>query len=84
MKMSATRFFTLVIMLLCLAFSVSVFADGPLEPPPPPGSHGSGENQSPLGSPIDGGLTIFLVFAAAYAGNEFLNRRNETQPDEKE
>jgi hypothetical protein len=37
-------------------------------PPPPPGEKGSGTNQSPMNGPIDGGLTIFLAFAAGYAG----------------
>ena len=33
-------------------------------PPPPPGEKGGNSNQAPLGAPIDGGLTIFLLFAA--------------------
>jgi hypothetical protein len=52
-----------------LLITNSLTAQAP-PPPDPPGSHGSGTNQSPMGAPIDGGLAIFLVFAAGYAGRE--------------
>ena len=45
-------------------------------PPDPPGSHGTGINQGPLQSaPIDGGLTVFLAFAAVAAGRELRKKK---------
>ncbi|MCX6278581.1 MAG: hypothetical protein NT004_10835 [Bacteroidetes bacterium] len=63
---------------LCFfALSQVAIASDPLEPPPPPGGHGSNGNQNPLGAPIDGGLTIFLAFAAAYSGREWYKGKRE-------
>jgi hypothetical protein len=45
-------------------------------PPPPPGEKGGNSNQAPLGAPIDGGLTIFLLFAAGYTGREWAKSRS--------
>ncbi|MEI6435870.1 MAG: hypothetical protein WCP32_13570 [Bacteroidota bacterium] len=62
---------------LCFfALSQVALADPPL-PPPPPGGHGSAGNQNPLPAPIDGGLTIFLAFAAAYSGREWYKGKKE-------
>ncbi|MEI6434841.1 MAG: hypothetical protein WCP32_08360 [Bacteroidota bacterium] len=44
-------------------------------PPPPPGEKGSSENKTPLQGPIDGGLTVFLAFAAGYVGKEWAKSR---------
>ena len=65
-----------------LALSHVALADPP-DPPPPPGGHGSNGNQDPLGAPIDGGLSIFLAFAAAYSGREWYKGRKE-KPGEVE
>ena len=62
----------LVISLFC-ATLIPLLADAQLPaPPPPPGSHGTNTNSSPLGAPIDGGMTIFLAFAAVYSGREWM------------
>jgi len=53
----------------------SVFADPPA--PPPPGGHGSGENQDPAGAPIDGGLGILLALGAGYGGYKLYQSRKE-------
>lgn len=45
-------------------------------PPPPPGAHGSGTNQNPLGAPVDGGLSVFLIFAVGYGGHEWIKNKN--------
>jgi hypothetical protein len=43
-------------------------------PPPPPGEKGGSTNKAPLGAPIDGGLMVFLTFAAGYAALEWKKR----------
>ena len=58
---------------MLMAFSKIGFS---LEPPPPPGEKGGNTNQAPLGAPVDGGLTIFLLFAAGYTGLEWVKGRN--------
>lgn len=47
------------------------------DPPPPPGGHGEPGNQGPTGAPIDGGLAVFMAFAAAYAGREWYKRKRQ-------
>ncbi len=58
---------------------VAIFQQGKAQAPPPaPDNKGSIANQSPggpLGAPIDGGLTVFIVFAAGYAGWEWAKSR---------
>ena len=56
--------------------SDSIMAQAP-PPPPPQGEHGSGTNKGPLGAPIDGGLAVFIAFAAGYAGREWMKRKKE-------
>ena len=58
-----------------VALTQVTMAQDPPAPPPPEGGHGMTENDGPRGIPIDGGLTIFLVFAAGYAGRELLKSR---------
>lgn len=57
--------------------SDGIMAQAPPPPPPPPGDHGSGTNKGPLGAPIDGGLAVFIAFAAGYAGREWMKRKKE-------
>ncbi|MCX6278556.1 MAG: hypothetical protein NT004_10710 [Bacteroidetes bacterium] len=64
--------FTMFIFTL-MAFSQIGFSQSP---PPPPGEKGGNTNQAPLGAPIDGGLTIFLLFAAGYSAREWVKGGN--------
>lgn len=50
-----------------LVFGAGLMAQGP--PPPPPDPSKGGTN-GPIGAPIEGGLTIFLAFAAGCAALE--------------
>jgi len=59
----------------------SVFADPPA--PPPPGGHGSGENQDPAGAPIDGGLGILLALGAGYGAKKLYKLRKEKEESEE-
>lgn len=64
-----------------LTFSNIAFGD---DPPPPPGGHGETGNKGPTGSPIGGGLAVFMAFAAGYAGREwYKGRKSKTQADEQ-
>jgi UDP-N-acetylmuramyl pentapeptide phosphotransferase/UDP-N-acetylglucosamine-1-phosphate transferase len=77
MKRFLTRilFFTC---LFCLCFGASsLYADDPQPPPPPPGEHGASGNKGPMGSPVGGGVAIFMAFAAAYAGWEYYKSRKK-------
>ena len=65
-----------LIIICFVALSQVSLADDPL-PPPPPGEHGTNGDQDPLGAPIDGGLTVFLAFAAMYSGREWYKGRKE-------
>lgn len=63
---------------LSISFTQSVLSQPP--PPPPPGEHGLGGNQggAQQGAPIGGGLEIFLLLGAAYAGGKvYLSKRKE-------
>ena len=71
-SLKATIFIMFIFMLM--AFSQIGFSQAP---PPPPGEKGSNSNKAPLGSPIDGGLTIFLLFAAGYSTREWVKGRNK-------
>ena len=66
-------FVSLLVFALFIANSVQ--ADPPA--PPPPGGHGSGENQDPAGAPIDGGLGILLALGAGYGGYKLYQSRKE-------
>ena len=46
-------------------FITDLYAD---PPPLPAGCHGEGNNQPPVGAPIDGGLGILLILGTAFAG----------------
>ncbi|MEI6900838.1 MAG: hypothetical protein WCL00_13245 [Bacteroidota bacterium] len=54
--------------------TLSLFAQNPPHPNggnnPNPTSNGTVGSNGPSGAPIDGGLSIFLVLAAAYAGRK--------------
>ena len=69
----------ILIQLFIFTQVLTVRAQAPA-PPDPPGSHGTGVNTSPmgggpLGAPIDGGASIFLLFAAGYGSREWLKRK---------
>ena len=64
---------------LSISFTHSAMSQPP--PPPPGGGHGLGGNQGAgpsSGAPIGGGLEIFLLLGAAYAGGKvYLSKREE-------
>ena len=68
--------------LLSLFITSVVLAD----PPSPPGPGGSsiGGGGTPVGAPIDGGLSILLAMGAAYGGKKLYQARKEKHEDEKE
>jgi len=68
-------FVSLLVFALFIANSVQ--ADPPA--PPPPGGHGSGENQDPAGAPIDGGLGILLALGAGYGANKLYKLKKEKE-----
>lgn len=76
MKKINRIFLSVFILALVVLFSNQLFSQAP-PPPNPPGAHGSGTNQNPLGAPIDGGMSVFLVFAALYGGREWRKRSEE-------
>lgn len=76
MKKRVTRLFSILVMIAGISFASSLHADYP-PPPVPPGEHGSAINQSPTGTPIHGGLAIFLAFAAVYAGRVYFQMRRD-------
>ena len=46
-------------------------------PPAPPGNAGAGGGpvgSNPLSAPVDGGLTVFVAFAAALAGKSLYSK----------
>ena len=46
-------------------------------PPAPPGNAGAGGGpvgSNPLSAPVDGGLTVFVAFAAAMAGRSLCSK----------
>jgi len=62
---------------LSISFTQSAMSQ---PPPPPPGGHGLGGNQGggpSSGAPIGGGLEIFLLLGAAYAGRKAYKVKNE-------
>ena len=63
------KLFLFLAFLLGGVFVSDLSGDPPSEPPPPPGGgHGSGNNQSPAGAPIDGGLGVLFILGTAFAG----------------
>ncbi len=72
---------------MALFLSISFTQTAMSQPPPPPaGGHGQGGNQGAGGSqgaPIGGGLEIFLLLGAAYAGGKiYLSKREEGDSEE--
>jgi len=57
-----------ILMILILAGMVGNHDLMSQNPPPSPGSHG--QNGSPVGAPIDGGIGILLALGAAYGGRK--------------
>jgi hypothetical protein len=69
--------------LLSLFITSVVLADPP-GPPSPGGSPTGGGGGTPVGAPIDGGLSILLAMGAAYGGKKLYQARKEKHEDEKE
>jgi hypothetical protein len=80
MKRSARTYIlsAAIVLLLSISFNQTALSQ---PPPPPPGGNGLGGNQGAGGSqgaPIGGGLEIFLLLGAAYAGGKiYLSKREE-------
>jgi hypothetical protein len=63
-------------LLISLAFaSNSVFADPP--GPPGPGGPPGGGGGVPVGSPIDGGLTLLLALGMGYGGYKLVRKEEK-------
>jgi len=69
------------LLVLAIFITKPVQADPPA--PPPPGGHGSTENQEPSGAPIEGGLSILLAFGAGYGGYKLYRSRKEKDAEEE-
>ena len=68
MKKSLTSLLFLSLMMLGTAsFNVSLAQD----PPKPPSNHGESGNKGPSGAPLEDGVGITLLMAAAYGGYIF-------------
>ncbi len=53
-----------------------IFTASIAQPPPPPGDHGSGDNQNPFQQALIGsGLAMLFALGAAYAGIKTYNAR---------
>ena len=72
MKRMVNKILLSLTLLTFLFIGLNVMADPP-DPPPMPGQHGETTDQgpgTPVGTPIDGGLTIFLVLGAVMGGKK--------------
>jgi len=87
MKQSARTYILSAAIALFLSISFNQNAMSQPPPPPPGGGHGLGGNQGgnqQAGAPIGGGLEIFLLLGAAYAGRKaYLSKREEEAEVEK-
>jgi len=85
MKRSARTYIlsAAIVLLLSISFNQTALSQ---PPPPPAGGHGLGSNQgagNSQGAPIGGGLEIFLLLGAAYAGGKvYLSKRKEGESEE--
>ncbi len=88
MKRLARTYILPAAMALFLSISFTQTAMSQPPPPPPGGGHGLGGNQGggqQGGAPIGGGLEIFLLLGAAYAGGKvYLSKREEGESEEWE
>ena len=79
MKRSARTYIlsAAIVLLLSISFNQTALSQPP--PPPPGGGHGLGGNQggAQQGAPIGGGLGIFLLLGAAYAGGKAYKVKSE-------
>jgi hypothetical protein len=71
-KLLKPLFITFLFVSLILLANVT-FAD----PPGPPPGHGSSSDGTPVGAPIDGGLSILLALGAGYGARKFAKARKE-------
>ena len=73
---------------MALFLSISFTQSAMSQPPPPPaGGHGLGGNQGSgqqSGAPIGGGLEIFLLLGAAYAGGKAYKGKSEERKGKSE
>ena len=65
----------LIVVAMGLVFSIGMMA----QPPQPPAGQGTSGDQpaGPMGSPIDGGISILLVLATGYGMKKIYNVRRE-------
>jgi hypothetical protein len=73
----------IVTLALSLLFLVpATHADPP--GPPGPGGDPGGSGGVPVGSPIDGGLSILLAMGLAFGGFKLFNRKQQADTDQGE
>ncbi|MEI8202279.1 MAG: hypothetical protein WCH34_04655 [Bacteroidota bacterium] len=71
MKKYIIRFTRQIAIILFVLISNISFSQPP-GPPPPPGDGGGGGGEIPVGgSPIDGGLSIFILLGSAYGAYKY-------------
>jgi hypothetical protein len=74
--------FVVTLALSLLFLLPAVLADPP--GPPGPGGDPGGSGGVPVGSPIDGGLSILLAMGMAFGGFKLFNRKQQVDNDEGE
>ncbi len=70
--------FSKILTTLALLLTLSLGAIA--QPPPPPGEHGSNQNESPFqeaNGPIGAGLAILLTLAAGYGAKKVYDARKQ-------
>jgi hypothetical protein len=65
----------LILTVVFFGYSLITLADPP--GPPSPGGSPTGSGGTPVGAPIDGGLSILLAMGAAYGGKKLYQARKE-------
>lgn len=70
--------FALVVSLLILPGVVTADPPGP----PGPGGPPSGTGGVPVGSPIDGGISLLLALGLGYGGMKLAGKKSETENKE--
>ena len=71
------KIFIKILILTIVFFGYSLFTLADPPGPPNPGGSPTGSGGTPVGAPIDGGLSILLAMGAAYGGKKLYQARKE-------